>query len=94
MKRTSCFAVCAFLSFLWIPLAVAAPKNAPATQDPAAADVGQIVRPKAGISWKEKVVKQREVQKKATSRRNVLMQQAEKEKQKNPKDVPPPQTNP
>jgi hypothetical protein len=95
MKRVSCFAVCVFLSFLWVPLVSAAPNQSPAAQNPKqvqnSTQSGQVVRPKAGISWKEKVLKQREIQKRAAARRNALMQQAEKEKQKN---VPPPAMNP
>jgi hypothetical protein len=96
MKKVSCFAVCVFLSFLWIPLVSAAPDNGAAAQKQAgqvqdSPQSGQVIRPKAGISWKEKVLKQREIQKKAAARRNILMQQAEKERQKN---APPPAMNP
>ena len=97
MKRVACFAVGVFLSFLWVPLLSAAPNTGVASQKqkpPAQAQKaaqrqsGQVVRLKAGIDWKEKVLKQREVKKRAAARRNALMQQAaKKEKQKN---VPPP----
>ena len=96
MKKMPCVAVCVFLSFLWIPLVSAAPNNGPAPQKqqgqvPASSpEFGQIIRPKAGISWKEKVMKQREIQKRAAARRSVLMQQAEKERQKSPKTAPTP----
>lgn len=96
MKKVSCFAVCVFLSFLWIPLVSAAPNNGPAAQNQTgqvqdSQQGGQVIKPKAGISWKEKVLKQREIQKKAAARRNILMQQAEKERQKN---ATPPVKNP
>lgn len=89
MKKVSCFAACVLFLFLWIPLAGAGTTKAPAPQGQASAEFGKIVRPKAGISWKEKVMMQREIQKKAAARRNALLRQAAIERQKIPKVVPP-----
>jgi len=96
MKRVSCFAICVFLSFLWGSTAGAGENKSPAPQTPPAATQGdQIIKPKEGISWKEKVMMQREIQKKAAARRNILMNQAESAKQKGAKEAPPQsQTNP
>lgn len=102
MKRASCVAVGVFLSFLWIPIAIAAPntgaatqKQRPQVQTQNPTQSGQNVRPKReGIDWKNKVLKERDIKKRAAARRNVLMQQAEKQKPKTPQNVPPPAMNP
>ena len=48
----------------------------------ASAQSDQIIPPKAGISWKEKVMMQRDIQKRAAASRNALMRQAAIERQK------------
>lgn len=99
MKKFYCSVVCVFLSFMWISMTSAATKNDPATQKQKqqsqaqrTVQVGQtqVVRPKAGISWKEKVLMQREIQKRAEARRNALLRQAESERRKNPVSAPSP----
>jgi hypothetical protein len=35
-----------------------------------------IIQPRAGISWKEKVMREREIQKRAAASRNALMREA------------------
>lgn len=100
MKRTSCVAVGVFLSFLWIPIVIAAPNTGAATQKQRpqvqqnSTQSGKAVQPKAGIDWKNKVLKEREIKKRAAARRNVLMQQAEKEKSKKQQNAPSPAMNP
>ena len=90
MKRVFCSAVCVLFLFSWIPMTAAGTNKTPAPQQgQTSAEFGKIVRPKAGISWKEKTMMQREIQKRAAARRNVLIRQAEAQRLKVPKVVPP-----
>lgn len=114
MKRVSSIAVCALLSFMWIPLVNAGSNNSSPTQeqqgqaqapeqsnhaiqsrvghpgkekvtrqrvitvpsDPIIQPSDPAIQPRAGISWKEKVMMEREIQKRAAASRNALMREA------------------
>lgn len=73
------------LSFIWITMTGAEPNNGAAAEDQAilpqvSIDGEEIIPPRAGISWKEKVMMQREIKKRAAARRNTLMREAEMER--------------
>ena len=70
-------------------MASAEPNNATEAQDQAiqpqtSIDGDQIIPPKAGISWKEKVMMWREIKKRGAAQRNLLLGEAEKEKRQKP----------
>lgn len=85
MRRVAYVAVSVLFSFMWIPLATAEPNKTTAATDqniqvhtPIHGE--QIIPPRAGISWKEKVMMQREIKKRAVARRNTLMREAAMER--------------
>jgi hypothetical protein len=87
MKKVTYLALCVLLSFIWIPLVSAGPNDSPAVQNQqgqvySSAPGNDIIPPRAGISWKEKVMIEREIQKRARASRTLLMRQAAIEKQK------------
>ncbi|MFO7601773.1 MAG: hypothetical protein R6X27_18500 [Candidatus Desulfacyla sp.] len=89
MKKAPYAVVFVVLSLIWIAMAGAAPNNGTATQGQAiqpqtSIDGDQIIPPKAGISWKEKVMMWREIKKRGQASRNALMSEAEKERKKKP----------
>lgn len=85
MKIVPYITVSVLFSFMWIPMATAEPNNTTAApeqniqmQTPVQGE--QIILPRAGISWKEKVMMQREIKKRAAASRNTLMREAEMER--------------
>jgi hypothetical protein len=81
MKIVPYVAVSVLFSFMWIPMATAEPNNTTAAPDQKIqAQIPiwgeQIIPPRAGISWKERVMMQREIRKRAAARRNTLMREA------------------
>ena len=92
MKKIFCVVACAFFSMTLLPMANAATNSNAALQQPSGLNE-QVIRPKAGISWKEKVLMQREIQKRAVARRNILLQQAERERRNTPQNMPQPSMN-
>ena len=92
MKRVPYLAICVLLSFIWITLVNAGQNDSPADQKQqgqvqTSAHGNGIIPPKAGISWKEKVIMQREIRKRAAASRNALMRQAELERQNESKNA-------
>jgi len=89
MKKVPYAVVFVLLSLIWVGMAGAEPDNGPATRDQAiqpqtSIDGDQIIPPRAGISWKEKVMMWREIKKRGAASRNDLMREAEEERQKKP----------
>ena len=80
MKRVSYLAICVLLPLMWITMAAGAGQSN--SQAQASSQSEQIIPPKAGISWKEKVMMQRDIQNRAAASRNALMRQAAIERQK------------
>lgn len=85
MKKVPCAVVLVLLSFIWIAMAGSAPNNSAAAQDQAiqpqtSIDGEQIIPPTAGISWKERVMMWREINKRAAASRNALMREAAMER--------------
>jgi hypothetical protein len=85
MKIVLYVAVSVLFSFMWIPMSTAESNNPPAAPEqeiqvrtPIQGE--QIIPPRAGISWKEKVMMQREIKKRAVARRNTLMREAAMER--------------
>ena len=86
MKIVPLLTVSVLFSFMWIPMAAAEPNSTAAAseqniqvQPPVLGE--QIIPPRAGISWKEKLMMQREIKKRAAASRNTLMRQAATERQ-------------
>ena len=86
MKIVPYITVSVLFSFMWIPMATAEPNNTTTAPDqniqvrtPMQGE--QIIPPRAGISWKEKLMMQREIKKRAAASRNTLMRQAAMERQ-------------
>jgi len=85
MKRMPYIAVSILFSFMWIPMTAAEPNNTTAASEQniqvqAPIQGEQIIPPRAGISWKEKLMMQREIKKRAAASRNTLMREAEMER--------------
>jgi len=84
MKKVPCAVAFVLLSFIWIAMAGAEPKNnvaqEQAIQPQTSIDGEQIIPPTAGISWKERVMMWREIKKRAAARRNTLMREAAMER--------------
>jgi len=85
MKIVPYVAVSVLFSFMWIPMSTAESNNTTAAPEqeiqvrtPIQGE--QIITPRAGISWKEKVMMQREIKKRAVARRNALMREAAMER--------------
>lgn len=87
MKKAPYVVVSILFSFLWISTANAEPNNMAAAQDREFQDRAyiqgeQIIPPRAGVSYKERVMMQREIKKRAAAMRNTLMREAAIERQK------------
>lgn len=84
MKRLCYTAVSVLFSFMWISVAIAEQSNTTSVPDqnegvqtPLQGE--QIIPPRAGVSWKERVWMQREIKKRAAASRNTLLREAAKE---------------
>ena len=70
---------------MWISMATAGSNDSTAAQDQGFQDQifiqgERIIIPRAGVSWKERVMMQREIKKRAAAMRNTLMRQAATER--------------
>lgn len=77
MKRLFVLAACALISLLLVAAVNAGPADNSETQSfESLVQSGQVNRPKAGISWREKVMRERAIMYRASDRRNALMRKA------------------
>jgi hypothetical protein len=87
MKIVSYVVVSILFTFLMISTANAEPDDMAAAQhrrfqDETYIQGERIIPPSAGVSWKERVMMQREIKKRAQAMRNTLMREATIERQK------------
>ena len=87
MKMASYIVVSIIFSLLWISTANAEPDSMAAAQhrrfqDKTYIQGERIIPPRAGVSYKERVMMQREIKKRAQAMRNTLMREAAIERQK------------
>lgn len=87
MKKVPFMATCFFLFWVWIPIAVAGTFDNEASQDltiqpQTSIDGNTIIPPKAGISWKEKVMMWREIKERGLAERNRLIAEDIKNRKK------------
>ena len=87
MKIVSYVVVSILFTFLMISTANAEPDDMAAGQhrrfqDETYIQGERIIPPSAGVSWKERVMMQREIKKRAQAMRNTLMREATIERQK------------
>jgi hypothetical protein len=88
MNKLFLWVVGALMSLLSITAVNAGPNDIPTTQIYDSLDQNeQIIPPKAGISWREQVMKERAIMKRAAEMRNANLRNALVGKQEQMKDV-------
>jgi len=77
MTRLFVLTVCVLISFLLVAAVNAGPTDNSETQSfESLVQSGQINRPKAGISWREQVMRERAIMYRASDKRNALQRKA------------------